>query len=149
MKRAMMYLLVLAMTLSFAGVIAFAVEEVDTVSESPEGQEQMLLDLDYDLYAMESQSYEGKTMEPDENVILLYSSEGYGIVCSFDTGEVILLQFDPETSTIEAGGQGGTYSVEGQAITITDEDGWSVVFRPYEPGLERLFVRMLLEAEAE
>lgn len=141
MKRAMICLLVLAMTLSFGSVLAFAAEE-DT-----EELEQMLLELDYDLYIMDSQSYEGESISPDE-MLLLYSSEGYGIAASFDTAEILILQFDSDTSTVDAAGQTGAFSKEDQTITITDEDGWSVVFKLYEPGLEQFFLRMLLETEA-
>jgi len=146
MKRTMILFLVLAMALSVGGVIAFAAEQRNT-----EDLKQTLLDLDYEVYSMESQSWEGETIAPDESTILLYSSEGYGLVSSYDPSfgfsSTFLLQFVSEPSTAPAG-ETGSYSIEGQTITITDEDGWTAVLTPTERSVDRAEIDALLQSLA-
>ena len=147
MKRVLVFLLVLVMALSVGGVLAFAAEQKNT-----EDLKQMLLDLDYDVYTMESQSYEGESIAPDESTILLYSPEGYGLVSSYDSDfgfySTFVLRFVSEPSIAAILGETGSYSINGQTITITDEDGWTAVFTPSEHGTDRSDVDTLLQSLA-
>jgi len=147
MKRTMILVLVLALALSVGGVIAYAAEQ-----RNMEDLKQTLLDLDYDVYTMESQSYEGETIAPDESTILLYSSEGYGLVSSYDSyfgfSSTFILQFVSEPTAAATLGQTGSYSIEGQTITITDEDGWTAVLTPAERSVDRSEIDTLLQSLA-
>lgn len=147
MKRTMILFLVLAMALSVGGVIAFAAEQRNT-----EDLKQTLLDLDYEVYAMEAQSWEGETIAPDESTILLYSSDGYGLVSSYDSYfgfySTYVLQFVSEPSMAAIAGETGSYSIEGQTITITDEDGWTAVLTPTERSADRSEIDTLLQSLA-
>ena len=147
MRRVLVFLLVLVIALSVGGVLAFAAEQKNT-----EDLKQTLLDLDYDVYTMESQSYEGESIAPDESTILLYSPEGYGLVSSydsdFDSCYTFVLQFVSEPSMAAILGETGSYSINGQTITITDEDGWTAVFTPSERDTDGSDVDTLLQSLA-
>jgi len=147
MKRTMILFLVLAVALSVGGVIAYAAEP-----RNMDDLKQTLVALDYGVYTMESQSYEGETIAPDESTILLFSPEGYGLVSAYDPNfgfcSTFILQFVSEPSMSGTTGETGSYSIEGQTITITDEDGWTAVLKPSERSVDRSEIDALLQSLA-
>lgn len=147
MKRVMMIVLVLVMVLSVGGVIAVA-----SGQRNLEELKQTLLNLDYEVYTMESQSYEGETIAPDESMIVLYAPEGYALVSSYDSywgfASTYILQFASNASMASIVGQTGSYSIEGERLTITDEDGWTVVLKPSERSVDRSEIDTLLQSLA-
>jgi len=128
-------------------VIAYAAEP-----RNMDDLKQTLVALDYGVYTMESQSYEGETIAPDESTILLFSPEGYGLVSAYDPNfgfcSTFILQFVSEPSMSGTTGETGSYSIEGQTITITDEDGWTAVLKPSERSVDRSEIDALLQSLA-
>ncbi|MBP5165699.1 MAG: hypothetical protein ILP09_00395 [Oscillospiraceae bacterium] len=146
MKRVMIFVLVLAMIVAVGGVVAAA-----SGQRNVETLKQKLNDLDYEVYTMESQYYEGETMAPDAGTILYYSPEGYALASIYDSyferSDTFILQF-ASASPLEALIGVGSYSVDGQTIAITDEDGWTAVFTPAGRSAERSEIDVLLQSLA-
>ena len=166
MKRVMIFVLVLAMVVAVGGVVASAAGQ-----KNPEELKEQLLDLDYEVYTMQSQSYEGEDIAPDESMTLLYSPEGYALISIYDSyferSDTFIMQL-VSSSPLTALKRGiKYYSIDGQTISITDEDGWTAVFTPagrsadraevdallqslaYVNGMDRTLVHALVQAKAE
>ena len=147
MKRVILFVLVLAMAAAAGGVIASAAGQ-----ENPEELKEMLLDLDYEVYTMESQSWEGEDLAPDESTVLLYSPEGYGLASIYDScferSDTFIMQFVPASPMAALAGGTARYSIDGQTIAITDEDGWTAVFKPAGRSADRSEVETLLQSLA-
>ena len=146
MKRVTIFVLVLVMALSLGGVIAAAAGQ-----KNPGELRETLRDLDYEVYTMVSQCYKGETMAPDEGTTLYYSPEGYALASTYDSyfgsSDTFIFQFasgSPVTALIGV----GSYSIDGDTIAITDEDGWTAVFAPAGRSADRAEVDALLQSLA-